>query len=240
MLHSTRSCELHTGKPWVGPETIPRHFVQFLRIVCLRMFWWSRLCWFVVETGCVVALCRTSLMNPTKAADGEDPLPVPYRFILSPSRSGTCNVFKPNSIQKGDDGAEVTLKQLGWSNLSNQIVWLQDLLDGNLCQGIRQLEQPGLATWTNCPRAKLPVFVGRFHGSWWIYSIYFVSVILKATALCYPQVQLQTGAAVAQIRGVKPKLYLTATLKMPAKSWVKLSWSARTMNVSVVLSRVFD
>jgi len=52
-------------------------------------------------------------MNPTKAADGEDPLPVPYRFILSPSRSGTCNVFKPNSIQKGDDGAEVTLKQLG-------------------------------------------------------------------------------------------------------------------------------
>lgn len=140
---------------------------------------------------------------------------------------------------------EMMVQRWPWSNLAEatcqtKLFWLQDLLDGNLRQGIRQLEQPGLATWTNCPRAKLPVFVGRFHGSWWIYSIYFVSFILKATALCYPQVQLQTGAAVAQIRGVKPKLYLTATLKMPAKSWVKLSWSARTMNVSVVLSRVFD
>lgn len=34
-----------------------------------------------------------------KAAEGKDPLPVPYRHSLTPARSGKCNTFVPNALK---------------------------------------------------------------------------------------------------------------------------------------------
>ena len=44
----------------------------------------------------------------SKAQEGEEPVPVPYRFDLSPARNGKCNVFSPNplnadSVRSGHD-----------------------------------------------------------------------------------------------------------------------------------------
>ena len=38
------------------------------------------------------------------------------------------------------------------------------------------------------------------------------------------QVQVQPGSATPKLMPVKPKVYLTASVKIPAKSWVKLGW----------------
>ena len=37
------------------------------------------------------------------------------------------------------------------------------------------------------------------------------------------QVALQTGAGVAKITGLKPKLFLTAAVKLPPNTWTKVS-----------------
>ena len=31
-------------------------------------------------------------------AEGEDPVAVPYRYVIAAARSGKCNVFKPNPL----------------------------------------------------------------------------------------------------------------------------------------------
>ena len=40
----------------------------------------------------------------SKAEQGQEGLPVPYRFQVSPAANGKCNVFKPNVISS-DSGA---------------------------------------------------------------------------------------------------------------------------------------
>ncbi len=44
-----------------------------------------------------VRLCTFLL----EAEDGADPIPVPYRYNLSPVPPGKCNVFKPTPLPEG-------------------------------------------------------------------------------------------------------------------------------------------
>ena len=46
------------------------------------------------------------LVSCSEAAEGEEPVPVPYRFTLSPSRNGKCNVFKPNALSNSDSARQ--------------------------------------------------------------------------------------------------------------------------------------
>ena len=37
-----------------------------------------------------------------QAVENQEPLPVPYRYNLTPARSGKCNVFLPNALRDGE------------------------------------------------------------------------------------------------------------------------------------------
>ena len=43
-------------------------------------------------------------------------------------------------------------------------------------------------------------------------------------AVCSREVKVQTGSGAAKIFGVKPKIYLTASVVLPPDSWAKVSW----------------
>ena len=49
--------------------------------------------------------CALGFDRSFEADDGAEPVPVPYRFNLSPARNGKCNVFKPNALTTGDGPA---------------------------------------------------------------------------------------------------------------------------------------
>ena len=52
-----------------------------------------------IQTFCQVFRSDSILMPVgPKAADGENPTTVPYRYSLSAARSGKCNTYKPNPL----------------------------------------------------------------------------------------------------------------------------------------------
>lgn len=44
-------------------------------------------------------------MHFSEEREGSEPVPVPYRYSLSPAKTGKCPVFLPNKLNKkeGDD-----------------------------------------------------------------------------------------------------------------------------------------
>lgn len=45
-------------------------------------------------------LTQSSILEVS--GDSQEPLPVPYRYVVSPARSGKCQVFKPNALARAD------------------------------------------------------------------------------------------------------------------------------------------
>ena len=62
-------------------------------------------CFFRISLW-LVECCLYSFMLATCPAEEENsaaPIPVPYRFTVSPARNGKCQVFKPSAL--GDESA---------------------------------------------------------------------------------------------------------------------------------------
>ena len=93
--------------------------------------------------------------------------------------------------------------------------------------GMAQLVRHMLATWTSCQRLLIAVWYGRLGISFQHclrVGAFEKFHLARGTVTKYScQVALQTGAGLAKITGLKPKLFMTAAVKLPPNTWTKVS-----------------
>ena len=132
----------------------------------------------------------------TKAQDGQDPLPMQYRYDVNPVPSYKTNCFKPNPLTADADMMNLKPGNIG-AVFASQFHRLQ------------RSKRADVVWEVTFPKLCLDILLDP-------------SVEAKSLCWILLQVEMRTGAP-TRCAAIKPKYCLLSCLRLPPKTWVCLS-----------------
>ena len=144
--------------------------------------------------------------------DGSGEHPACFRYVVTPMESMVANVFIPSGVTAEGKTGEAQ-------------PWRHQTLGATFCGSMQKL--------ISSKRACVVWEARHF------FSVYDVmdEMILPKQPWCHVQVQVEPSPG--KIVGIKPKVYLTCGLRLPAQSWCKLSGWIWLAGVQILFLMVF-